>query len=82
MYFAGLALHLTYKHADVNRVDRMKSPKPSHDSSPSVPATAPAKQAEMNLIVYIRDALNWTFGGYRSWAAVSGLVVDMVARVK
>ena len=58
IYFAGLALHLTYKQADVKSVERMKRPKPSHDSSPSVPATAPAKQAEMNLMVYIREALN------------------------
>lgn len=51
MYFAGFALHLTYKHADVKSVERTKSPKPSQDSSPRVPATAPAKHAEMNLMV-------------------------------
>ena len=78
MYFAGLALHLTYKQADVKSVEIIKRPKPSHDSSPRVPATAPAKQDNMNLMVYMREALNWTFGGYRSCAAVSGLAVDMV----
>lgn len=78
-YFAGFALHLTYRQAKIKRVENAKRPKPSQVSSPNVPAAAPAKQAERNLIVYTCEPLYWTFGGYRSWAASFGLEVDMVA---
>lgn len=50
-YLAGFALHFTYKQANVRSVENTKSPNPSHVSSPSVPAAAPAKQDDRNLMV-------------------------------
>lgn len=66
IYFAGLPLHLMYKHADVKAVEKMKRAKPSQFSRPRMPAPAPAKHEAINLMVYTLDVLYWMFGGYRS----------------
>ncbi|KAJ3522162.1 hypothetical protein NM688_g8915 [Phlebia brevispora] len=50
MYLDGLPLHLMYTHADVHAVESRKRANPSQFSRPSMPATAPAKQAARNFI--------------------------------
>ena len=55
---AGFALHFTYKQPKVRSVENTKRPNPSHVSIPNVPAAAPAKQEDKNLIEYTFEALN------------------------
>ena len=49
-------------HAEVKRVEDRKSAKPSQFSSPKIPATAPAKHADMNL-TEVSEEFARTLGG-------------------
>ena len=59
--FWGVVLRLKKcSTAAVKRVVKTKNRKPSQFSRPSIPATAPLKQEEMNLTLYIELLLNRT----------------------
>jgi hypothetical protein len=63
---------------DVKSMAKMKRMKPSQFSRPSIPATAPVKQEEMNLTLYIELLLKRTWGPNRRCCWSSGVREDMV----
>ena len=59
--FLGFVLRLKkWSRRAVKSVVKMKKMNPSQFSRPSIPATAPVKQEEMNLTLYIELLLNRT----------------------
>jgi len=71
MYFDGFPRQLIKKMlAEVRRVEKRNKAKPFQFARPRIPAAAPAKQAERNLML-VKDPLASTFWGYMSWAACS-----------
>ncbi|KAF8878585.1 hypothetical protein CPB84DRAFT_328434 [Gymnopilus junonius] len=64
----------------VRSVEAMNKMNPVQFSSPRMPAAAPAKQAEMNLVVCIEEFAR-TFGAYMRCAAVASGGVAMVEDV-
>lgn len=60
-YFLGFALRLKkWSMTEVKSVVKTKRMKPSQFSRPSMPATAPVKQDEMNLTLYTELLLKRT----------------------
>jgi hypothetical protein len=53
---------MEWMHNEVKSVDDRNRAKPSQFSRPRIPATAPAKQDDMNLTV-VSDEFAWTFAG-------------------
>jgi hypothetical protein len=73
MYLEGLRWQfMKYMQTEVKRVDAKNRAKPRQFVRPSIPATAPEKQAARNLTV-VSEELCWTFGANMSWAAASGV---------
>jgi len=81
-YFPGLPLQLTpYINADVKSVETKKRTKPVQFSKPRMPAAAPAKQAEKNL-VFVIEEFSITLGIKMSCDALSSVGVAMIVRLK